>query len=351
MFTKALLASITIPAIVAWGPDGHATVADTGNKFFNDNAKKAVAEIMGEGVRMADSASWPDTVLHGPDHDEWAWSSGLHYADVDNCQFVYSRDCKDDYCVAGAIKNYTRQVSDVTLPLEQRQVALKFLMHFMGDIHQPLHVGRRSDYGGNTIHVDMKFANFEHGALHKAWDEKMIDQLEGSQFGDDYVQQDFNYSTPLADRDIFWGITESDILDELKEGGAFHDKVPEWLADCEANGLDECVNNMVSETGAVACSDAYRHLDGEEILNGDVLPMDYYNNRVEVVKEQLAKGAVRFAWVMNNAFPEDTTVTTSPSPVECGAADKKCELTYPGSYCKYWQTVPVCYGSNVPCSC
>ncbi|KAF4728829.1 hypothetical protein FOZ63_025411 [Perkinsus olseni] len=352
MFNKVFIAALTVPAVLAWGPDGHATVADAGNKFFNDNANKAVAEILGEGVRMADFASWPDRALHGPDRSEWKWSSGLHYADADdNCKFIYSRDCKNDYCVAGGIKNYTRQVADTSLPLEQRQVALKFLMHFMGDIHQPLHVGRRSDYGGNTIKVDMKFANYEHGALHKAWDEKMIDQLEGSQYDGDYVQQDANYSTPLADRDMFWGITVSDILEELSEGGAFHDKIPEWLADCEANGLDECVNTMVSETGAVACSDAYRHVDGEEVVKGDVLPMEYYNNRIEIVKEQLAKGAVRFAWVMNNAFPEDPTVTTKPAAVNCFDADKKCDLAYPGSYCKYWQTVPVCFGSNVPCSC
>ncbi|KAF4668729.1 hypothetical protein FOL47_002904 [Perkinsus chesapeaki] len=348
MFSTAILAAIVIPGAFAWGRDGHAAIVDAAKDYFNDNANKTVAELMGEGVRIADYSSLPDSVLHGPDAAEWEWSAGLHYADTDDsCHFDYSTDCKDDYCVVGAVKNYTRQVSDETLPLEQRQVAFIFLMHFMGDIHQPLHLGRGSDVGGNLLNVDMKFADFEDGNLHSAWDSKMIDQLEGSQYGPGYIQQNFNFSTPPADRDMFWTLLEADVQAELAEGGAFHEMIPDWLADCEQNGLDECVNSMAVETASAACSDAYRHVDGSEIEDGDVLPMDYYTQRIEVVKEQLAKAIVRFVWVMNNAFPEATT----PAPVDCSAADKKCELTYPGSYCKYWQTVPVCFGSNVPCSC
>lgn len=360
------MSALVIPAAVAWGPDGHATVADAGNKLFNENANEAVAEILGEGVRMADYASWPDSVLHGPDSSEWEWSSGLHFADVEQCHFIYSRDCKDNYCVVGGIKNYTRQVADTSLPIEQRQVALKFLMHFMGDIHQPLHVGRHSDYGGNTIKVDMKFANYEYGALHHAWDEKMIDQSQASQYDGEYIQQDANYSTPLAERETFWGITVSDIMTELAEGGAFHDRVPMWLADCETNGLDECVNTMAEESAIIACADAYRHLDGDEIEYGDVLSMDYYDDRIKIVKEQLAKGAVRFAWIMNHAFPDTVTTTTTTTTAKttaaavktttiaasnCSKADAECALSYSGSYCKYWLTEPVCFGSNIPCSC
>ncbi|KAF4689561.1 hypothetical protein FOZ60_001540 [Perkinsus olseni] len=319
MISRAILAAFVLPGALAWGRDGHAAIADAAKDYFNSNANKTVTEIMGEGVRIADYSSLPDSVLHGPHAAEWEWSAGLHYADTDDeCHFIYSRDCKDDYCVAGAIKNYTSRVADTTLPQEQRREAFIFLMHFMGDIHQPLHLGRAEDVGGNLLHVDMKFADFEEGNLHSAWDSKMIDQLEGH--------------TPPADRDMFWTITEADVQAELVEGGVFHNKIPGWLEDCEKNGLDE-------------------HINGDEIEDGDVLPMEYYNERIEVVKEQLAKAIVRFAWVMNNAFPEDTPTTTTSAPTDCSEADKKCELSYPGSYCKYWQTVPVCFGSDVPCSC
>ncbi|KAF4702014.1 hypothetical protein FOZ63_006291, partial [Perkinsus olseni] len=238
MFNRASLVFLGIPSVLAWGPDGHAIIADTASKYFNTNAEKAVSEIMGEGTRLADCSTWADTVLHGPERDEWKWSSGLHFADVNNCKFVYSEDCKDDYCVAGGIKNYTRQVVDTSLPFEQRQVALKFLTHFMGDIHQPLHVGRYADYGGNTIHVDYKFADQKTSALHKVWDEKLIDEFEGEGYGGEYIYQDVNYGTPVGERDIFWGIAAADLEKDLAEGGAFHEKIPQWLEDCEANGLD-----------------------------------------------------------------------------------------------------------------
>ncbi|KAF4689560.1 hypothetical protein FOZ60_001539 [Perkinsus olseni] len=343
MISRAILAALVLPGALAWGRDGHAAIADAAKDYFNSNANKTVTEIMGEGVRIADYSSLPDSVLHGPHAAEWEWSAGLHYADthisdgeVSFISFIYSRDCKDDYCVAGAIKNYTSRVADTTLPREQRREAFIFLMHFMGDIHQPLHLGRAKDVGGNLLHVDMKFADFEEGNLHSAWDSKMIDQLEGSQYGPGYIQQNFNFSTPPADRDMFWTITEAAVRAELVEGGAFHERIPFWVADCEANGFDFCVNDMAVETAAVASLYAYKHTNGDEIKDGD---------------EQLAKAIIRFAWVMNNAFPEDTPTTTTSAPTDCSEADKKCELSYPGSYCKYWQTVPVCFGSDVPCSC
>ncbi|KAF4668730.1 hypothetical protein FOL47_002905 [Perkinsus chesapeaki] len=348
MINRTSLIALTFPTAFAWGPDGHATVADTAAKYFNGNANKAVADIMGAGTRLADYSTWADSIRYGPEKDKWRWTSGLHYADTDNCQFVYARDCKDDYCVVGAIKNYTRQVADESLPLEQRQVALKFLTHFMGDVHQPLHAGRHSDLGGNRIYVDYEFADHKNANLHKVWDEKLIDEFEGSDYGDEYIQQDFNYDTPVAERDMFWSITVKHIEKELAEGGAFYDKVPEWLEDCEKNGLDKCVNSMASESAVLACNNAYKHVDGKEVVNKDVLPMSYYTQRIEVVKEQLAKGAVRFAWVMNNAFPE---ATTTLAPVDCTEGHKKCQQDYSESYCKYWQTIPVCFRTDVPCSC
>jgi hypothetical protein len=68
-------------------------------------------------------------------------SAQLHYIDTPDkaCTFVYTRDCVDDACVAGAIANYTDRLKDTSLPKAQRAEALKFIVHFVGDIHQPLH--------------------------------------------------------------------------------------------------------------------------------------------------------------------------------------------------------------------
>ena len=74
----------------------------------------------------------------------YAWSERLHFVDTPDwlCEFDFTRDCPNGVCAVGAVVNYTRRLlpgSD--LDSEQRVEALKFLVHFVGDLHQPLHVG------------------------------------------------------------------------------------------------------------------------------------------------------------------------------------------------------------------
>ncbi|KAF4743371.1 hypothetical protein FOZ62_018472, partial [Perkinsus olseni] len=139
-----------------------------------------------------------------------------------------------------------------------------------------------------------------------------------------------------------------------------------WLKDCETRGIDECVNTMLEDDVHLACSMAYTNVDGTPVKSGDVLSFDYYTTRIETVREQLAKGGVRFAWLLNNIFEDGTTViddaTTTPAPatttapttspsMSCEEADKVCAKSFNGSYCKYWLDQPVCSGSDEPCSC
>ncbi|EER20695.1 Nuclease PA3, putative [Perkinsus marinus ATCC 50983] len=325
-----------IPAALAWGHDGHAVVAQLGQERIKKETQEALDAIMGKGVPMSNYSSWADEVKYGPDGNEWKWSSSLHYADTPDCHFDYARDCKNDYCVAGALKNYSRRVVDESLPLEQRQEALKFIVHFVGDAHQPLHIGKPEDLGGNKIAVHLGFGEKPSTNLHSTWDSKLIYELE-------------DQSDPI-DGEPSWMITEDAVSDELDKGGKYADEIDDWIEDCEKYGLDVCVDSWLSESSKTACDYSYRHVNGSLIVDHDFLPMDYYNNRIEVVKEQLAKGGVRLTWLLNTVFAAQDA-TPKPVPVDCTIADEKCNLTYSGSYCKYWQDIPVCFGSNVPCSC
>ncbi|MBA0598932.1 hypothetical protein Gorai_005174, partial [Gossypium raimondii] len=104
---------------------------------------------------------WPDQIRHWY---RYRWTSPLHFIDTpdDACSYEYSRDCHDthgvkDMCVAGAIQNFTSQLEHYREGTSDRRYnmteALLFLSHFMGDIHQPMHVGFTTDEGGNTIAV------------------------------------------------------------------------------------------------------------------------------------------------------------------------------------------------------
>ncbi|KAF4679226.1 hypothetical protein FOZ63_004497 [Perkinsus olseni] len=313
---RSILPSVASALLLAvqeassWGPDGHAVVAELADTRMSSDARKWIYEIMGEGYRLATSASWADSILHGNDSDRWQWSRPLHYVNVDNCEFVYSRDCQNNECVAGAIKNYTAQLTNTSLSAERRQEAVKFLTHFMGDVHQPLHAGRYTDLGGNTIGVAINFANYEKTNLHKVWDEKLIDEYEEELYPGTYVQQDADYD---MDRTQYWSVTADEIGRDLNAGGKYAGKVASWLSKCESLGLDVCVNEMVQESASLACMVAYVNVDGAQVQNNGSLSMEYYNSRIETVREQLAKGAVRLAWVLDNAFDNFTTTTAAPS--------------------------------------
>ena len=155
-----LLASANL--VHGWGADGHSLVAAIAQSLLSDDASKFVrdhlpAEINGN---MSNVSSWADNILYpdtDPDYLNWQWAKQLHYVNTQDWSGVYDRqrDCNwttGQRCVDGAIQNYTQRLADSQLDPIQRQEALKFVIHFIGDAHQPLHAGFAGDEGGNTIH-------------------------------------------------------------------------------------------------------------------------------------------------------------------------------------------------------
>lgn len=172
-----LLASANL--VQGWGADGHSLVAAIAQSLLSDNASKFVrdhlpAEINGN---MSNVSSWADNILYpdtDPDYWNWQWSKQLHYVNTQDWSCVYDRqrDCNwttDQRCVDGSIQNYTQRLADSQLDSIQRQEALKFVIHFIGDAHQPLHAGFAGDEGGNTIH-----GNY-HSMLKDKYDRLCID--------------------------------------------------------------------------------------------------------------------------------------------------------------------------------
>jgi S1/P1 Nuclease len=87
------------------------------------------------------------------------------------CHYVPPRDCADGRCVIGGLEKYVAILGDRHAPEAARAQALKFVVHFVGDVHQPLHAGNRDDKGGNDFQVrfDGKGTN-----LHRVWDSQML---------------------------------------------------------------------------------------------------------------------------------------------------------------------------------
>ncbi|MFT3749949.1 MAG: S1/P1 nuclease [Agriterribacter sp.] len=162
----------SVETVSAWGVTGHRVVAEIAQRHLNSKTKKELKKLIGD-VPLAFWANWADFIKSDT---SWRFAGKWHYVDLPGHM------AKDDFIrelkALPGENLYTQilllqaQIKDVTLPLDKKQTALKFLIHLVGDLHQPLHVGRDEDQGGNKIQVTWfgKPTN-----LHVIWDETLVD--------------------------------------------------------------------------------------------------------------------------------------------------------------------------------
>lgn len=171
-----LLAALVIAPVQAWGPLGHSVVAELAQRHLSPAAEAEVERLLApDHTRsLADIASWPDQIQNDPAQAAlWKQTRGLHYIDFvhGDCNYVPPRDCKDGVCVVAGLQHYVAVLGDRSQSDDVRREALKFVVHFVGDIHQPLHAGSRDDKGGNTYQVQFEGKGSN---LHKVWDSGML---------------------------------------------------------------------------------------------------------------------------------------------------------------------------------
>jgi len=172
--TLAAVAWTPSPAL-AWSAEGHRIVCEIAWQRLTPAARTMVSDLLrDEDDRVfAQHCAWADQV-RGTTHRHTA---AYHYINIpaDASGTDLARDCgdADRRCVTWAIDHYARILSDRRAPHAERNEALKFVAHFVGDLHQPLHAGRPEDLGGNRIPV--RFYGDPEPAgrplnLHAAWD-------------------------------------------------------------------------------------------------------------------------------------------------------------------------------------
>ncbi|MCJ8345577.1 S1/P1 nuclease, partial [bacterium] len=113
--------------------------------------------------------------------------------------------------IVEAIGRFSKQLADTSLDLKTRQEALKWLVHLLGDIHQPLHAGKAKDQGGNLVKV--KWFG-EKSNLHEVWDQKIIDfqQLSYTEFSDGIRFASISQIEKWQNSDVFTWLDEVMVL-------------------------------------------------------------------------------------------------------------------------------------------
>jgi hypothetical protein len=139
-----------LPAtVLAWGGEGHQIVALIAEDRLTPEAKAGMHELLGEDVSISDAeiANWADQIRR-----ERRNTAPWHYVDIPTTQPSYdaTRDGNDGDNVIDAIDRFEKVLADKSKPKAERAEALKFVVHFVGDVHQPLHCADRDgDRGGN----------------------------------------------------------------------------------------------------------------------------------------------------------------------------------------------------------
>ncbi len=148
----------TFVHVYGWGADGHHIIAHLAQSQLTGTAPDWIRYLVPWhwNGNLSAMASWADSILYENSNPtgfaNWQWSRPLHYINTPdwNCTYLVKRDCIDDVCVDGAVRNYTKRL-EIELDDIQHQEALYFLIHYVADIHQPLHTGFKGDVGGNFV--------------------------------------------------------------------------------------------------------------------------------------------------------------------------------------------------------
>jgi hypothetical protein len=165
-----MLGSGATPA-AAWGGEGHQTVGYVAERFLTAAALAEVRALVAP-AGLPQVASWADEIrLKRRNTASW------HFVDTEikAAGYVAGVDCKQGDCAIAAIDRYAARMADRGLPLVERQEALKFVVHFVGDLHQPLHACDDADRGGNAVKV--RLAHSDATNLHAVWDSATVAAL------------------------------------------------------------------------------------------------------------------------------------------------------------------------------
>lgn len=162
---RAFLASLALsllvlsPSAFAWGELGHWLVGQLASYRLTPQARAQVDLLLAgeKSPTLGGVASWADH-LRNADPDRFKATTRWHYINArgGGCGFDVARDCKDGGCVVTALEEQTKILADTTQPIAARRDALKFVVHFVGDVHQPMHAGSRTDSGGNRFQVSLR---------------------------------------------------------------------------------------------------------------------------------------------------------------------------------------------------
>ncbi|HEV2478570.1 MAG TPA: S1/P1 nuclease [Puia sp.] len=269
-----LLFALFVIVLVSWGVTGHRTVGKIAEDHLTPKALAGVRDLLGS-QSLADVSTWADEVRPQPEYRQtgpWHYINlplGLSYG-----EFKSRVENMLEANVYSALVGQLRLLADSTVSRDKKVDALKFVVHFVGDLHQPMHVSREEDKGGNTIQLNFDGQGTN---LHAVWDSKLIDQS-----GMDYQQLAAKYDHPSAVEVRKWQ----------------SDPVVKWMWE-----------------SYVISSQLYAEVD---TMKSRSIGQAYYDEHWGQVAQRLEQAGVRLAGLLNVIF-RNGPVKMAPAAAGAGA--------------------------------
>lgn len=281
----AILLDLAQPqTALAWGDEGHSVVALVAQSFMDPDVHKRVTALLAADTDsltthdIASEATWPkyrDANINGSREKTRQW----HFVDIEISAPNFDEACFNhpkvpagataadgpaQDCVVDKIEEFAAELADPRTDLEEQVTALKFVLHFVGDVHQPLHSSDNNDRGGNDKRMSAN--GFKAGNLHHFWDTEFVDQL-----GPD--------AKTIA----------SDLIGHITA-----DQQAQWQAGRPADWAQESLTT--------AKDDAYGQLPTPNVRGSFRLPDEYITMATNDVSLQLSKAGVRLAMILNQSL-------------------------------------------------
>jgi len=259
----------------AWGPTGHRVVGAVAEKHLDIAVHSKIFKILG-GQSLSRVANWPDEIKSEP--AKYSYTFNWHYTDWADDAHDHDETTSSGKLL-GSIKEQVAVLKNPEATDEAKVFALKFIIHLVGDLHQPLHVGNGLDQGGNLCKVTFQGQAMN---LHALWDEGMINftKLSYSELAD-YVSQ---------------GRTREEIL-AWKSG-----TVVDWALESKELRGKIYPENVLPTPEPMSVKQYCRK---DIVVTAEETPKlsyDYSYKFVPVVEQRLYQAGVRLAMVLNEAL-------------------------------------------------
>lgn len=258
---KYIIAAMGIAATafqgLSWGQKGHDTVTAIAENHLTDKTKAAIDSLL-DGKSIVYYANWLDNASHT---DEYAYSKTWHYKNIDADENYIRARKNEKGDIVEATYDQVEVLRNPSATKDEKALALKMVIHFLGDIHQPMHLGHQSDLGGNKWVVK----NFRKDTnLHTVWDSRIVESGHK------------------------WSYTE------------WVDQIDRATPELEAAILENSNPDTWAKESYAIATDIY-----ETTPQNTNIEYDYIAKWTPVIEEQFLKGGLRLADVLNTVFDSD----------------------------------------------